>query len=440
LLFTLHLCLSFCRNTLLCSPQNIEYSLKKDFLLVKQLQKNIILLVIIVTVFVLSACQPKPPAVDPDTLPPVSQLQAVDWQQLNGWPGADVGPSLEAFLQSCRVLQYKKGWAEVCQEAELLSGEPNDTLVDFFEQRFVPHRVNNKDGSDTGTITGYYVPELNGSRIRTQRFNNPIYAVPDDLLTIDLRSVYPELEGYRLRGRLEGNRVVPYYTRLELDQATETLKGNELLWVEDPVELFFLHIQGSGSIRFDNGENVMINYGNQNGHPYRSIGKLLIERGEMTLNQMSMQNIRAWAKQNPDQVAKLLGENPSYIFFRELPKEMTTPPGSLGVPLTPEVSIAVDPRTIPLGAPVFLSTTWPYNPKPLNRLMVAQDTGGAIKGAVRADFFWGMGHEAGALAGRLKQDGKMWVLLPRPAAVQMETTEELADETTDDSADKAGGS
>jgi membrane-bound lytic murein transglycosylase A len=375
----------------------------------------------------LNACHPKPVGIEPDTLPPASQLQAVDWQQLDGWSETDTTRSLDAFLQSCRVLQYKKGWQSVCQEAELLTDEPNETVISFFEQRFIPHRVLNKDNTDIGTITGYYVPELNGSRIRTERYKFPIYRVPDDLLTIDLSSVYPELENYRLRGRLEGNRVVPYYTRLELDQNIDKLKGNELLWVEDPVDLFFLHIQGSGSIRFDNGENVMINYGNQNGHPYRSIGKLLIDRGEMTLDQMSMQNIRAWAKKNPDLTASLLGENPSYIFFRELPDDMKMPPGSLGVPLTPEVSIAVDPRTIPLGAPVFLATTWPYNPKPLNRLMIAQDTGGAIKGGVRADFFWGLGYEAGALAGRMKQDGKLWVLLPRPTA----TPEEQASKQTD---------
>lgn len=392
----------------------------------KQLKTRILHSFFTLLLLLLSACQPKPVIVAPDSLPPASQLQAVDWQQLDDWSESDVTQSLAAFIQSCRVLQHKKGWSAACEEAESLQGASNDILLAFFEQRFIPHRVLNKDGSDTGTITGYYVPELSGSRIRTERYTNPIYGVPDDLLTIDLRSVYPELENYRLRGRLEGNRVVPYYSRYELDQNSETLKGNELLWVEDPVELFFLHIQGSGSIRFDNDKNVMINYGNQNGHPYRSIGKLLIERGEMTLDQMSMQNIRAWAKKNPDQVASLLGENPSYIFFRELPEEMTTPPGSLGVPLTPEVSLAVDPRTIPLGAPVFLSTTWPYNPKPLNRLMVAQDTGGAIKGAVRADFFWGMGHEAGALAGRMKQDGRMWVLLPRPTAVPDESADELA--------------
>jgi len=387
---------------------------------VKTVSNRTVLIISVCIALLLNACVPKPPTVAPGTLPPVSQLQAVDWQQLDGWAEADVTRSLDAFLQSCRVLRHKTGWNDVCQEAAELAGAPNEVLITFFEQRSIPHRVQNEDGTDTGTITGYYVPEMNGSRIRTERFNTPVYRVPDDLLTIDLRSLYPELEGYRLRGRLEGRRIVPYYSRFELDQDREALKGNELLWVDDPVELFFLHIQGSGSIRFDNGQNVMINYGDQNGHPYRSIGKLLIDRGEMTRDQMSMQNIRAWARKNPDQTRTLLGENPSYIFFRELPEEMTMPPGSLGVPLTPEVSLAIDPRTIPLGAPVFLATTWPYTPRPLNRLMVAQDTGGAIKGAVRADFFWGLGHEAGALAGRMKQDGKLWVLLPRPAAIPEE--------------------
>ena len=147
---------------------------------------------------------------------------------------------------------------------------------------------------------------------------------------------------------------------------------------------------------------------------------------------MSMQNIRRWAENNPEQVWDLLAENPSYIFFRELDPEYQSPPGSLGIPLTPEVSLAVDPRTVPLGAPVFLSTTWPYNPRPLQKLMVAQDTGGAIKGPVRGDFFWGMGDEAGALAGRMKQDGRLWVLLPRQ-------NDEVAEGATNDNEEKNEG-
>lgn len=369
---------------------------------------------------VVTACTVPPPPIEP---PPeaVETLQPVGWDEIDGWPGVDLLASFEAFVDSCQVLRRKQEWAAACEAADELPAKSGTTLMQYYEKWFVPHKIRNQDGSDTGTITGYYVPDLDGSRIRTERFAYPLYAVPDDLMVIDLREVYPELGSYRLRGRVEGRRVVPYYTRAELDQGVETLSGKELFWVDDPVELFFLHIQGSGRIRLENGKSVMVNYAEQNGHPYRSIGRLLIERGEMTRNQMSMQNIRRWARENSDQVWDLLGENPSFIFFRELEPDVQSPPGSLGIPLAPEVSLAVDPRTVPLGAPVFLSTTWPYDPRPLRKLMVAQDTGGAIKGQVRADFFWGMGDEAGALAGRMKQDGKMWVLLPR------ETDQESAD-------------
>ena len=372
--------------------------------------------VFVLSLAVLSACVPAPPVDVPPPPPPaeVETLKPVGWEEIDGWPGTDLLASFEAFVASCRVLRHKEEWANACTAAEQLEAKSGTTLMQFYERWFVPHKVFNEDGTDTGTITGYYVPDLDGSRVRTERFAYPLYAVPDDLLIIDLRSVYPELGSYRLRGRVDGRRVVPYYTRSELDQGIEALAGKELFWLDDPVELFFLHIQGSGRIRLENGEKVMVNYAEQNGHPYRSIGRLLIERGIMTRNQMSMQNIRSWARNNPDQVGALLGENPSFIFFRELEPEVQSPPGSLGIPLTPEISLAVDPRTIPLGAPVFLSTTWPYDPRPLQKLMVAQDTGGAIKGHVRGDFFWGMGDEAGALAGRMKQDGRFWVLLPRP--------------------------
>jgi len=391
---------------------------------------------ILLTAFLLplAACVPKPPSSQVPPPPEVKKLQAVDWSAVEGWPGDNLRAPLDAFLQSCKVLRNREGWQAVCAAAAALDAGDDAAITRFFETRFVPHRVNNSDGSDTGLITGYYVPDLRGSKVRTERYRYPLYAPPEDLLVVDLSSVYPELGSYRLRGRLEGRRVVPYYDRGALDAGVDSLKGNELLWVDDPVELFFMHIQGSGRILFENGESEMVNYADQNGHPFRSIGKLLLERGEMTKNQMSMQNIRAWVRQHPDQANALLAENPSYVFFRELPA-VHTPPGALGVPLTPEASIAVDPRTVPLGAPVFLATTWPLNPQPLQRLVVAQDTGGAIKGNVRADFFWGMGHEAGALAGRMKQPGKMWVLLPRAEADQSEDSTQM---TAGDVAAKSG--
>jgi membrane-bound lytic murein transglycosylase A len=208
---------------------------------------------------------------------------------------------------------------------------------------------------------------------------------------------------------------VPYYNRTEISNGKAPLQGRELFWVENAVELFFLQIQGSGRIELPDGTLVKIGYAEQNGHPYISIGKKLVEMGELKIEEASMQGIKSWAEQHPNKLQSLLEQNPSYVFFRELPDGLPAPLGALGVPLTEAYSIAVDPRTIPLGAPVFLSTTYPNTTEPLNRLMLAQDTGGAIKGAVRADFFWGFGEQAGAQAGRMKQSGQMWVLFPKGA-------------------------
>ena len=360
----------------------------------------------------LTACAPPPP---PKPAVPAPVLEQVDWAAVPGWAEDDPRPALDAFRESCKVVQNRAQWQTACAAAAEFAAADGTAARNFFEAQFLPFRVQQADGSSSGLITGYYVPDLKGSRTRSERYRWPLYGVPDDLLVIDLRSVYPELGDYRLRGRLEGRRVVPYYSRAEID-AGKLPEGKELFWVEDPVELFFLQIQGSGRIELEDGTQVMVHYADQNGYPYRSIGKLLLDRGAMTRDQMSMQNIQAWARQNPDQVGALLAENPSYVFFRELPAGVTRPFGALGVQLTAERSLAVDPHSIPLGAPVFLSTTWPGGDTPLNRLLVAQDTGGAIKGRVRADFYWGIGDEAGALAGRMKQPGRLWVLLPRPAA------------------------
>jgi membrane-bound lytic murein transglycosylase A len=267
-------------------------------------------------------------------------------------------------------------------------------------------------------VTGYYEPLLKGDRVRTERARYPLYAAPDDLITVDLASIYPELKTLRLRGRLVGNKVVPYPTRKEIEAPAPngngySFKGKPIAWAEDPVDLFFLQIQGSGRIELPDGSHLRVGYSDQNGYPYQSIGKLLVERGELKLEQASMQGIKDWGAKHPDKLPELLASNPSFVFFRELPNGLSGPLGSLGVPLSGGRSIAVDTRFIPLGAPVFLATTQPNSSLPLNRLVMAQDTGSAIRGGVRADFFWGFGNQAGELAGRMKQRGRMWVLLPR---------------------------
>lgn len=356
---------------------------------------------------------PEPPTPEPPPIVEVEPLQEVEWGDIEGWSDDHLNEAFDAFLRSCRAIAKRPQWHAVCERAALFSSSDDDQLRQFFEENFQPFGVYNDDGSGVGLITGYYGPELRGSRDRDEFYRYPLYQQPDDLLIVDLDDVYPELGRYRLRGRVVGNRVVPYFDRGEIDNGSNPLQGQELFWVADPVELFFLHIQGSGLIRLENDERVMVNYANQNGHPYRSIGKLLLDRQAMTRDQMSMQNIRRWVEQNPQEGRELLAENPSYVFFRALPDDYQTPPGALGVPLTERRSLAVDPRTIPLGAPVFLATTIPGSDEPLRQLMVAQDTGGAIKGRVRADFFWGMGNDAGKMAGRMKQDGRLWVLLPK---------------------------
>jgi len=288
----------------------------------------------------------------------------------------------------------------------------------FFEKRFQPYQATQEDGSVEGLVTGYYEPLLKGDRVRTERARYPLYAAPDDLITVDLASIYPELKTLRLRGRLVGNKVVPYSTRKEIEAPAPngngySFQGKPIAWAEDPVDLFFLQIQGSGRIELPDGSHLRVGYSDQNGYPYQSIGKLLVERGDLKLEQASMQGIKDWGAKHPDKLPELLASNPSFVFFRELPNGLSGPLGSLGVPLSGGRSIAVDTRFIPLGAPVFLATTQPNSSLPLNRLVMAQDTGSAIRGGVRADFFWGFGNQAGELAGRMKQRGRMWVLLPR---------------------------
>ncbi len=349
--------------------------------------------------------------------PKAPTLSPASFDDLPGWREDDLAQAWPAFRASCRTLRFREHWRGACERANALEAPGAAAIRAFLEANFVAYRVANADGSMQGLVTGYYEPLLRGSRERRAPYLHPLYAPPDDLLVIDLAAVAPETKNLRLRGRLDGRRVVPYYSRAEIDGGAAQVAGKEIVYVDDAVEAFFLQIQGSGRVRLDSGVELRIGYADQNGHAYQSIGRYLVDKGELTLGEASMQGILAWARANPARLSELLNQNPSYVFFRELPPGDTGPIGALGVPLIAERSIAVDPRFVPLGAPVYLATTRPNSNVPLERLVIAQDTGGAIRGAVRADFFWGTGADAGMLAGRMRQQGRMWVLLPRELPV-----------------------
>ena len=356
---------------------------------------------------------PEEPVVEKDIVP-YSTLVQVDWTEITPMLDKDyLSLSWTAWLRGCQALINRDDWEDVCLKASSLSSPSDDEVKDYFYTNFNLYQAKQSDDSTEGLVTGYYQPVLEGSRVKTKKFRIPLYAPPSDLITVDLSEVYPDLRYMRLRGRVEGDKLVPYLTREEIAKQGYPLQGNELLWVKDPIEAFFLEIQGSGVIAFEDGERIQVGYANQNGHPYRSMGRALIQEGELSRHKVSMQSIKAWAKKNPKKLQKFLNANPSVVFFRELEPGLPGPIGALGIPITAERSVAVDRKYIPLGAPIFLSTTWPNSSKPLNQLMMAQDTGGAIGGGVRVDFFWGQGDKAGQLAGRMKQDGKVWVLLPK---------------------------
>ena len=350
------------------------------------------------------------------------QLTPVGYGSLTGWNNDNLVAAWPAWLRSCLALGHRgEPFTSLCNAAQAIGPRDAGAIRAYFENNFVPHAL----GGSGNTVTGYYEPLLLGSKTRSGRFDTPLYRTPKDLVTVDLNDPYPELRALRLRGRLvkgtngQGDRVVPYATRGELEKSGQ-LRGLELVYVEDPVEAFFLQVQGSGRVQLDNGQMMRVGYANQNGHPYKSIGRWLVDKGELTLAQATMQGIKAWLAKNPQRKDELLHQNPSMVFFKELPASQDAtegPFGSLGVPLTAGRSVAVDNRFIPAGLPVFVQTRIPTgvnsNFKPTARLMFAQDTGSAIQGAHRADFFFGSGPVAGELAGKMKAQGSMVVLLPK---------------------------
>jgi membrane-bound lytic murein transglycosylase A len=369
-------------------------------------------LIFLVAIVLAAGCAqvPEKPAPKPPPGPERAQYIEATFAALPGWDATRLEPSLRAFLSGCaRAPAVLLG---ACGIATTIAVGDEAGARRFFESTFTPYAIASTETGATGTVTGYYEPVLRGSRLRDAVNRFPIFGVPDDLVVVDLASVAPETRNLRLRGRLDGRRLVPYYTRAEIDSRGEGFRAPIIGWTSEPVELFFLQIQGSGQLELETGDRIRLAYADQNGHPYRSLGRYLVERGEMTLDQASMQGIKSWAAANPAKLQDALNVNASYVFFRESsdPRGVI---GALGVPLVPQYSLAVDRRFIPLGAPVFLATTYPLSDEPLVRLAAAHDTGGAIRGVVRADFFWGTGAEAGTLAGRMRQSGKMWLLWPR---------------------------
>ena len=359
--------------------------------------------IFLLSVLLASACATRPPGIgDP-----------VDFGDLDDWMSDSHGEVWEGFLKSCQKLRHAS-WRDVCELAENRAAPSDIEAREFFETHFELRPIYAEGGETEGLITGYYEPLLRGSLEPSDEYRYPLYGVPEDLLIVDLGGIYPQLKNMRLRGKLVGNRVVPYYDRAQLTDNPDLLRGAEILWVDSLVDKFFLHVQGSGRVQLGDGRIVGVGYAGQNGHPYQSIGRVLIGMGELEREEVTLFTIKDWLRANPERLHEVLAKNPSYIFFELRDGDADGPFGSLNVPLTPARSIAVDRRVIPLGAPVWLQTTLPDEEEsPFARLMLAQDTGGAIKGHVRADVFWGQGDSAEKLAGLMKQQGRLFVLLPR---------------------------
>ncbi len=280
----------------------------------------------------------------------------------------------------------------------------------YFEAEFQAYRV-----TAPGFVTGYYEPELNGATQRSERYRVPLHRVPDDLVQVDLGEWRDTWKGERVAGRIVNGRLRPYFPRADIAKGALDSRNLEILWVDDPVDAFFLEVQGSGRARLEDGRVLRVGFAGQNGHRYVAIGRTLLDRGDLKPGDVSMQSIRAWLAANPDRMREILDSNPSYVFFRLI--EGDGPIGAQGVALTPGRSLAIDRAHLPLGAPVFLDLAHEDSPGgTIRRLVVAQDTGGAIKGPARADLVWGPGREAGEMAGRMKANGTLYLLLPRGLA------------------------
>lgn len=381
----------------------------------------------------------------PDT-PPRSlagRYQRAAWAELPGWSSDDLSQLWPLFLRNCKGLMRPttgnlaaparatpRAWQPVCAAAADPAQAPSDAagVRRFLQAHLQPWRVNGADNRPaTNTVTGYYEPLVRGHVRREGPYQVPLYRQPPDLVQVDLGEFRDSLRGQRIAGRVRDGRLRPYEDRGAIEAGALQGKNLELVWLDDASDAFFLQVQGSGLVQLPDGRLKRVGFAAQNGHPYVALGKVMIERGLLPREDVTMQSIRAWLRANPSAAPELLKQNPSYVFFRELPPpkdDSDGPLGAQGVALLPGRSLAVDRSHFALGMPLWLAATHPdpqppHGEKPLRRLMVMQDTGGAIRGAVRGDVFWGHGAEAEAIAGRMKHPGRYWLLLPKPVAAAL---------------------
>lgn len=337
------------------------------------------------------------------------KLSKADFSQLNGFENDNVLEALPALKKSCLILKEKyEQWKSVCRELNK-SFKSNEEFRSFLKKNFQPFLIND---NQKGLFTGYYEPEIEGSLVQTEKYATPVYGLPRDIVRIDLGKFNPKFKGEILFGRKNGKEITPYLTRKEIETGTTNFQADIIAWVKEPVDLFILQIQGSGILKLPDGDKIGIGYDGNNGHNFTGIGSVMAKKGLLKKGVYTMSEIRDWLISNPKQAQKLMHENKRYIFFKKLDKPGAI--GSLGVPLTAGRSLAVDPFYIPLGSFLWLQAE--HNNINLNRLMTAQDTGSAIKGPVRGDFFWGTGAEALKEAGRMRSRGNYFLLLPKVMA------------------------
>lgn len=347
------------------------------------------------------------------------RYKTLSWSQLKGWKNHDFSGALEAYTKSCHALVPRKDnhpmpigpfdatamdWKQACA-AVLNSDEPFKTAI---ERNYKPLAMKVL-GQWAGHFTGYYVPLLKGSLTPSPEYPIPLYRRPTDLIDVDLGLFRETLKGQRISGRLNGRKLIPHADRSEIEAGALEGQGLEFIWVSSAIDAFFLHIQGSGYVELETGERIKIGYDGQNGHPYYAIGRSLIEAGEIAKEDMSLQAIAAWMQDNSDRAEALMQENKSYVFFRILNGNGVL--GAQGVELTPLRSMAIDRRLVPYGAPLWIETELSEG-QAFRQFMIAQDTGGAIRGPGRGDIFFGLGQEALALAGPMNAEGRMVIFVP----------------------------